>query len=96
MRKYALPMMFAGAMLATAVGLPNHAIGMNLGASMGGLGAAVPTQLEQTGGWCAARRSCLGRAYYQSRPPYAYYSYRPWPYYNYFLGSGWPTYGWYK
>jgi hypothetical protein len=92
MWKYALSGAITSAMLVTAVSVPNQADAMTIGI----LGAAAPTQLEQTGGWCDARRGCLGRPYYQSPPPYAYYSYRPWPYYNYFLGSGWPTYGWYK
>jgi hypothetical protein len=96
MQKNAVSTVFAGAMLATAVSLPNQASGVTLDPSLGVLGATAPTQLEQAGGWCNARRGCLGRPYYQSPPPYAYYSYRPWPYYNYFFGSGWSTYGLYK
>jgi hypothetical protein len=94
MRNDAVSAVLAGAISATAVSLPNQACGMTLDASLGVLKAAATTQPEQAG-WCG-RRGCLGRPYYQSPPPYAYYSYRPWPYYNYFLGSDWPTYGWYR
>jgi hypothetical protein len=90
MRQYAFSLVLASAMLAMAMSLPNQASAMTLYA----FGATSGTQVEQAG-WCG-RRGCLGRPYYQSPPPYAYYSYRPWPYYNYFLGSGWPTYGWYR
>jgi hypothetical protein len=90
MRQYAFSLVLASAVLATAVSLPNQASAMTLDA----IGATARTQVEQAG-WCG-RRGCLGRPYYQSPPPYAYYSYRPWPYYNYFLGSGWPSYGWYR
>jgi hypothetical protein len=96
MRKYALSATLAGAMLATAVSLPNQALAMTVGARLGILSATAPTQLEQAGGWCGGRRGCWGRPYYQSPPPYAYYSYRPWPYYNNFWGSGWSTYGFYR
>jgi hypothetical protein len=89
MRKCALSVVLANAMLAV-VSLPNQASAMTVG-----ILTAAPTDLEQAG-WCSARRGCLGRPYYQSPPPYAYYSYRPWPYYNYFYGSGWSTYGFYK
>jgi hypothetical protein len=97
MRKYALPAaVLASGMLATTVSLPNQANAMTIGALLGILGASAPTQLEQAGGRCGGRRGCLGRPYYQSPLPYAYYSDRPWPYYNYFMGNAWPTYGFYK
>ena len=91
MRKCALSAVLASVMLTTGVSLPNQANGMTISI----LSGTAPAQIEQAG-WCGGRRGCLGRSYYQSPPPYAYYSYRPWPYYNYFLGSGWPTYGWYR
>jgi hypothetical protein len=96
MRKYVLSAVLANATLATAVSLPHQAHGMPIGAPLGILSTTAPTQV----GWCSPRRGCLGRPYYQNYeapPPYAYYwNYRPFPYYNYFLGSGWPSYGWYK
>ena len=91
MRKCALSAVLASVMLTTGVSLPNQANGMTISI----LSGTAPAQIERAG-WCGGRRGCLGRPYYQSPPPYAYYSYRPWPYYNYFLGSGWPTYGWYR
>jgi hypothetical protein len=94
MRKYILSAALASATLAAAVSLPDQANAMTIGV----LSVTAPTQLEQAG-WCGARRACLGRPYYRSYeapPPYAYWNYRPFPYYNYFLGSGWPSYGWYK
>jgi hypothetical protein len=94
MRKYAVAATFSGAMFAMAVGSPNLARAMSVDARFGVLSATAVTQVEQAG-WCG-RRGCLGRSYYQSPPPYAYYTYRPWPYYNYFLGSGWSTYGVYR
>jgi hypothetical protein len=96
MRRHALPTALASATLTMVVALTNHASAMTIGARLGVLGTTATTQVERVGGWCGARRGCLGRPYYQTTQPYAYYSYRPWPYYNYFLGSGWPSYGWYR
>jgi hypothetical protein len=59
MQKNAVSAVFAGAMMATAVSLPNQASGMTLGPSFGVLSAAPTTQFEQAG-WCD-RRGCLGR-----------------------------------
>jgi hypothetical protein len=94
MRKHSVAAPLAGAILATAVSSPNPAHAMSPGSQLGILSAAAPTKVEQTG-WCS-RRGCLARPYYQSPPPYGYYSYRPWPYYNYFFGSGWSSYGVYR
>jgi hypothetical protein len=88
----ALSAVLASATLVTLVGLPNQADALT---PLGILNATAPPQLEKVG-WCDPRRSCLRQPYYQSPPPYAYYSYRPYPYYNYFYGSGWATYGVYK
>jgi hypothetical protein len=93
MQKNAVSTVFAGVM-AMAMGLPNQAAGMSLDPSLGVLSATGTKQAKQAA-WCG-RRACLGRSYYQSPPPYAYYSYRPWPYSSYFFGSGWATYGFYK
>lgn len=96
MRRRALLTTLASATWTMVVALTNHADAMTIGARLGVLSTTVPTQVEPTGGLCGRRRGCWGRPYYQSPPPYAYYSYRPWPYYNYFLGSGWPSYGLYR
>jgi hypothetical protein len=94
MRKQAVAAVLAGALMTTAVSSPNQAHAMSAGAQLGVLSAEAPTQVEQAG-WCG-RRGCLGRPYYHSPPPYAYYPSRPWPYYNYFFGSGWSSYGVYR
>jgi hypothetical protein len=77
MRKYALPMVLASGMLATALSLPGQANALTTGAQLGILGASAPIQLEQAGGWCGGRRGCLKQPYYQRPLPYAYYSDRP-------------------
>jgi hypothetical protein len=91
MRNYAVAATIAGAVLMTAVNSPRPALAMSVDAQLRVLSATAATQVEQAG-WCG-RRGCLGRPYYQSPPPYAYHSYRPWPYYSYFPGSGWTSYG---
>jgi hypothetical protein len=93
-RIHAVAAALAGVISMTAISSPNPAHALSVGAQLGVLSATAPTQVQQTG-WCS-RRGCLGRPYYQSPPPYAYYSYRPWPYYNYFFGSGWSSYGIYR
>jgi hypothetical protein len=94
MRKRPVALTLAGVILATSVRSPHPAHAMIVGAQLSILSATALTQVQRAG-WCG-RRGCLGRPYYQSPPPYAYYSYRPWPYYNYFFGSGWSTYGVYR
>jgi hypothetical protein len=94
MRKRPVAPALAGVILATSVSSPHPAHAMIVGAQLSILSATALTQVQRAG-WCG-RRGCLGRPYYQSPPPYAYYSYRPWPYYNYFFGSGWSTYGVYR
>jgi hypothetical protein len=94
MRKRPVAPALAGVILATSVSSSHPAHAMIVGAQLSILSARALTQVQRAG-WCG-RRGCLGRPYYQSPPPYAYYSYRPWPYYNYFFGSGWSTYGVYR
>jgi hypothetical protein len=94
MRKHPVAPALAGVLLATSVSSPHPAHAMIVGAQLSILSATALTQVQRAG-WCG-RRDCLGRPYYQSPPPYAYYSYRPWPYYNYFFGSGWSSYGVYR
>jgi hypothetical protein len=94
MRKRPVAPALAGVILATSVSSSHPAHAMIVGAQLSILSATALTQVQRTG-WCG-RRGCLGRPYYQSPPPYAYYSYRPWPHYNYFFGSGWSTYGVYR
>ena len=94
MRKRPVAPALAGVILATSVSSSHPAHAMIVGAQLSILSATALTQVQRAG-WCG-RRGCLGRPYYQSPPPYAYYSYRPWPYYNYFFGSGWSSYGVYR
>jgi hypothetical protein len=96
MRRPTLAAALAVATLTIAVALTSRANAMTIGVRLGVLSTTATTDVERAGGWCGGRRGCWGRPYSQSPQPYAYYSYRPWPYYNYFLGSGWPSYGWYR
>jgi hypothetical protein len=93
MRGPTLPAALAIATLTMAVVFTSRASAVTIGAV---LSTTASPQVERAGGWCGERRGCWGRPYHHSPQPYAYYSYRPWPYYNYFLGSGWPSYGWYR
>ena len=93
MRKHTVVTLFI-VIFTMAVSLPNPALSMSVGAQLGVLSVTTPTQVQHAG-WCG-RRGCLRRPYYQSPPPDAYHSYRPWPFYNYFFGSGWLSYGVYR
>ena len=96
MQRNALPSALASATLTMVVALTNHASAMTIDPGLDVLSTTVTTQVERARGWCGAQRGCWGRPHYHPPQPYAYHSYRPWPYYNYFLGSGWPSYGWYR
>ena len=87
MRKHAVAAL-TGVMVTTAVGLPNPAHAMSVGAQLGVLSATTPTQVQLR---MVRPARLLEASLLSVSPPYAYYSYRPWPYYNYFFGSGWSS-----
>jgi hypothetical protein len=83
MRKYALSSALAGAVIATAMVLPNRADAMTFSTLSGVLdaGATIDVARPYQVRWCGSR-GCRTR--------YRYYDYyRPWPYY-YYQGSSWP------
>ena len=82
MRKYGLSLALAGALIATAMVLPNRADAMTFSTLSGvpDAGATVDIARPDQVRWCGPR-GCWARYRY-------YHYYRPWPYY--YQGWDWP------